>query len=107
MTARAAVFFSLFLAACGGKVEEEAVATSTDRADGCARACVRMSSTCGAFDASGGDCERSCRAELDDPASAGRYADCIDALSCADIQRGVSMDYGPIGACWSQARRGR
>jgi len=49
-------------------------------------------------------CEKSCAANFTSPNQQTAFAECIDALSCEEIQRGVTMNYGPIGECWSKAR---
>jgi hypothetical protein len=110
------LLLSCALVACGGRIDDSGEApvaapasnapASTTSGDGCTRACDRMTSTCSAI-ADDGECLRACRSGLgDDPDAARRYAACLEELSCADIQRGVTMDYGPIGQCFTRARRG-
>ncbi len=107
----------LALAACGGRIDTSSEApptasgtnnpSSATGADGCVRACERMTTSCDAMDDENGACVRSCRSDLGgDPEAERRYAACLEALSCEDIRRGMSMDYGPIGECWTRARRG-
>lgn len=102
---------------CGGRIDEPSdtptpasgtnAPASTPSGDGCTRACERMAKTCDALDDVNGSCTRSCRSDFgSDPEAAARYAACLESLSCADIQRGMSMDYGPIGECFTRARRG-
>jgi len=43
--------------------------------------------------------------ELPEASEARSYGTCIEALSCDQIERGVSMNWGPIGECWSKALR--
>jgi hypothetical protein len=98
------------LAGCGGAVEDSAPSpapatnapNSVAAGDGCTRACDRMTSTCRAYEDA--RCAESCASSFDTDEQAATFAACIDALSCEDIVRGVSMDYGPIGECWSRAR---
>jgi hypothetical protein len=102
------------LAACGGSVEDSGATkpsngssnapASTNTGDGCARACDRLK-TCGGLDdpRCAVSCSRDFGGQVD---AARRYAACLDALTCAEIQRGMTMDYGPIGECQTKARRG-
>jgi hypothetical protein len=100
---------AVVLASCGGAVEDgapsPAPATNTPNsfsdADGCSRACDRMTKTCAAY--RDPQCTSSCAANLHSPEQEDAFASCIDALSCDDIRRGVTMNYGPIGECWSRA----
>jgi len=112
--AGAALAFVIGLAACGGKVEEQgqpstsAPASNTPRNvvadDGCHRACARIASC--THDAQGTSdverCASSCAGDFGEP-GADIYASCIESLTCEDIQRGLTMDYGPIGACGAKA----
>jgi hypothetical protein len=107
---------TLLVAGCGGAVDDGAPSpspspSSTTNApnsmasgDGCARACDRMTGTCAAYEDP--TCVDSCSASFNTPAKASAFAACIDELSCDDIRRGATMDYGPIGECWTRARRG-
>lgn len=97
------------LAGCGGQVDESAPSpapatnapNSLSSTDGCARSCERMTRTCTAYEDP--RCEESCAKSFEEPEQATTFAACIDELSCDDIRRGVAMDYGPIGECWSRA----
>ena len=100
--------------ACGGRIDEpagmSAPATGTNApqnappGDGCERSCERMA-TCTSTTEDRSSCVSSCRREFTDAAAARTFADCLDALSCADLERGLSMDYGPIGECFTKAHR--
>jgi hypothetical protein len=105
-----AVFLAA-LTACGGSVDASSPApapatnaptNSTANGDGCARACDRMTKTCSALQDP--RCVESCSSDFSSAEQKDRYAACIDALSCEDIQRGVSMNAGPIGECFTLAR---
>ena len=100
--------------ACGGKIDEpagmSAPATGTNTpqnappGDGCERSCERMA-TCTSTTEDRSSCVSACRRDLTDAAAARSFADCLDALSCAELERGLSMDYGPIGECSTKAHR--
>ena len=99
--------------ACGGKVEETPTATitgenmpSSTQAAGCQGACERFLE-CNTTIDDRGSCLRECSSEFPDSASATRWGACIKALSCQRIEDGQFMDYGPLGECATQARRGR
>lgn len=62
-----------------------------------------MTKTCAAYDDP--QCVASCSSNFDAPEEGARFASCIDELSCDEIRRGAFMDYGPIGECWTKARR--
>ncbi len=113
----ACAFLCVAATACGGRIDEAADSpapapgtngpASTSGGDGCTRACDRMTKACAAVKDASGACLRSCRSDLgDDPDAARRYAACIESLSCAEIERGATMDYGPLGECLTRARRG-
>lgn len=98
-------------AACGGKVDEPSPSTTTGSnaptnapaaGTGCERACKRLDDCTALQDDA---CVRSCSHELSDPVSARIYGSCIESLSCATIQEGLSMDFGPIGACYAKAQQ--
>jgi hypothetical protein len=101
-------------AACGGKVDEPAGSSapaaganapqSTTSGDGCERACDRMAE-CTSTAGERSSCVSSCGRDLGDATAALAFATCLEALSCADIERGLSMDYGPIGECFARAHR--
>ena len=118
---RASFLLSLLLllgaGACGGAIDDASdsptpasgknAPTSTTPDEGCARACERMTKTCAAWTDDDGACVRSCRSDFGgDGAAAQRYAACLDALPCSEIERGMTMNYGPIGECHTRARRG-
>jgi hypothetical protein len=103
------------VAACGGRVDEDPSPTGTTpgstntpsnapAATGCAGACDRFRECTSAFE-DRTECVRDCGREFPDPARARVYASCIQALSCEWIERGLSMDYGPIGECYTKAGR--
>jgi len=99
-------------AACGGRVDDR-VPTSTPDASipsdaptlsGCEEACDRFHACAPSFE----DRERcisSCTTDLPDPGRQRAYASCIQSLRCEEIQRGLSMNYGPIGECHSKASK--
>ena len=113
-----AVLAALVAAACGGQVEPDPsgrpsqaapgtnAPSSTTRKDPCGRVCDRMITQCAAWpSATPESCTADCtRDQGGDPQVALRYAACIEGLSCEDIRRGMSMDYGPLGECWARAR---
>lgn len=107
-------FLALAAPACGGAVEDGASSSPSPVAapgtnapssvtitGGCARSCHRMTETCAAYEDP--RCEQNCASSFDTDAQAATFAACIDELSCEDIRRGIMMDYGPIGECWSRA----
>jgi hypothetical protein len=105
------LFLCVFLAGCGGAVDDGAPSPAPAKnapnalpngGDGCARACDRMTKTCAAY--TDPRCAESCASNFDSAEQASTFAACIDELSCEEIVRGASMDYGPIGECWSRAR---
>jgi len=99
-------------AACGGRVDDpapsstlpggEASVSNAKAATGCAGACDRFRTCTTSFEGQEA-CLRSCGREFPDPVRAGTYASCIQALSCDELERGLSMSYGPIGACYAKA----
>jgi hypothetical protein len=104
---------SLSLVACGGKVDEPSPAitpgsnTTTNApadASGCEGACSHLHD-CTTPPDDRDACMKSCGEELPDPAQARIYATCIESLSCATIQEGMFMNYGPIGECYTTAHR--
>lgn len=99
-------------AACGGKVDDSR-SPSTPGADatsnaplafGCAGSCDRFRECTSAFEDRDA-CVLSCQQEFPDSARARVYASCIQATSCEDLERGLSMNYGPIGECSFRAHR--
>lgn len=100
--------------ACGGRVEEEASSApvnggnvpASTQAVGCQGACERFLECDTKID-DRARCLRDCSSEFPDPASADRWGACIKALSCQRIEDGKYMDYGPLGECAAQAKRGR
>lgn len=104
----------LALASCGGRVDDPAPTStsaptpgsnspsSAPAATGCATACDRFRACTSSFEQRD-ECVRSCGRDFPDPARARTYASCIAALSCDEIERGLSMNYGPIGECYSKA----
>ena len=48
-------------------------------------------------------CVSSCAREFPDPARARTFASCVEALPCDEIERDLSMNYGPIGMCYAKA----
>src|SRR5690348_11439738 len=100
------------LVGCGGAVDDGAPSpspgtnapssNSVPNRDGCGEACRRMTVECAAYEDP--NCAQSCASNFTSPAQQTTFAECIDALSCEEIQRGATMNYGPIGECWSRAR---
>lgn len=111
-------FAGLFLASawpagCGGRVDDptpsslagSSRSTNVSAAGvGCAAACDRFRE-CTAAREDRDACIAACVKELPEASEARSYGTCIEALSCDQIERGVSMNWGPIGECWSKARR--
>jgi hypothetical protein len=105
----------LLTSACGGQIEPDPGTSrpsqagtnpnTTTRKDPCGRVCDRMVTVCAAYTSVTADaCAADCTSQYEgDPQAALRYAECIEGLSCDDIRRGMSMDYGPLGACWARA----
>ena len=106
----ALLFFAASAAACGGRVEDPVPTSTTGSnspssapaATGCEGACDRFRDCTTAFDDREA-CVSSCGREFPDPTRALAYARCIQALPCDQIERGLSMNYGPIGACYAEA----
>jgi len=115
-----AAFLSAAAVACGGQVEPDPgssgnrpsqaapgtnAPSSTTRKDPCGRVCDRMITQCAAWpSATPESCTADCtREHAGEPQIALRYASCIEALSCEDIRRGMTMNYGPLGECWARA----
>jgi hypothetical protein len=46
-----------------------------------------------------------CGRDFSDVAEARAYATCVDGLSCSAIDESFNMDLGPLGYCFSRARR--
>ncbi len=97
------------LAACGGRIEDPPAPPATTRASAgnvssampaCEDACTRIR-TCTGFEDL--DCATDCARRLT-PRGAAAYAACIDELTCETIERGLFMDYGPLGECHREAR---
>jgi len=101
-------------AACGGKVDDPAAGAatapgtnapqSTSSGDGCERSCDRLAE-CTTAAQERTSCVSACGRELTDESAARAFATCLEALSCADLERGLSMNYGPIGECYTLAHR--
>lgn len=103
-------------ASCGGRIEDDAggggsapatpaagtnAPASQPASEGCARACDRIEAC-----APGVQPRTTCITSCDDGfrgEQSRSYARCIGGLSCAEIERGMFMDYGPIGACYVRA----
>lgn len=114
-----AVLAALVAAACGGQVEPDPgssnrpsqaapganAPSSTTRKEPCGRVCDRMITQCAAWpSATPESCTADCTSEhAGEPQVALRYAACIEGLSCEEIRRGMTMDYGPLGECWARA----
>lgn len=113
MRVHSMAFVVVIVAACGGKVDEQSPSPSSGSAtnaptnapsgDGCARACDRIYVVCTDHADARDACARSCGADFD-ARSARAYAACIEGLDCATIERGLAMDFGPLGECWERAR---
>ena len=79
--------------------------------DECRRGCEYQASClpAGYADHDPTACLADCRAHLAsrDPNGPGarpkRWADCLTALPCAEVERSMSMNMGPAGYCYSQA----
>lgn len=97
-------------AACGGRIEDSPAPPATTTRDSaanvpsatpaCEAACTRIR-TCTGFEDL--DCATDCARRFT-PRGAAAYASCIDALTCETIERGLFMDYGPLGECHQKAR---
>jgi hypothetical protein len=106
----ALVVFVASAAGCGGQIDDPAPTattgsnspTNTPAATGCARSCDRVRACATPYDDRDA-CITSCGHDFPDPARARTYASCIEALSCDEIERGLSMNYGPLGACYAKA----
>ena len=98
------------IAACGGRVDDPAPTsspgsnspTSTPASTGCAAACDRVAGCTKPYEPLDA-CIRDCNLQFPDPARAAIYGKCIDALPCDEIERGLGMNYGPFGVCYSKA----
>ncbi len=102
-------------AGCGGRIEGEdgsGSASATPAAgsnapasqlgsEGCARACDRIEA-CAPGRQQRGPCITSCDEGFRSEQSRA-YARCLNELSCAEIDRGLFMDFGPIGECYVRA----
>jgi hypothetical protein len=106
----ALLFVVASAAACGGRVDDSApTATSGSNAPanapaatGCAGACDRVRACTTPFEERD-TCIQECDSQFPDPVRASIYGSCIEALTCDAIVRGLSMDYGPFGVCYSKA----
>jgi hypothetical protein len=105
------LFFVAAASACGGRVDDPAPTATTGSnsptnaptSTGCARACDRVR-TCATPYEGRDACVSTCEQDFPDLARAHTYASCIEALSCDEIERGLAMNYGPLGACYAKAR---
>lgn len=68
----------------------------------CAQACAYIERCVGRHDR---ECRSICESDLRVTRRAARYAMCARALSCAAIRRSMAMDSGPLGECFTLARR--
>jgi hypothetical protein len=106
-------WFTIGLGACGGRVDDPGPApsgpgstTNVDvkaSADGCTRACSHLATCAPGSNPGVPTCVSACQHDFDD-AHATRFGDCIEALACTQIVASLTMNYGPVGACYSQAR---
>jgi len=96
----AAIAFGL-ATACGGRVDESDTVTASS---GCEGACEHLA-RCATSAESRASCVRNCETSHPDPTRAGIYGDCVRAIPCADVQRALYADYGPLGACHDRAER--
>jgi hypothetical protein len=109
-TTPALLFFVAF-AACGGRVEDSAPTSTAGSnapanapaATGCAGACDHVRACTTPFEERD-TCIQECDSQFPDPGRAAIYGSCIEALTCDAIVRGLDMNYGPFGACYSKAR---
>lgn len=101
--------------ACGGKVDEPDPATtspstsanspkSTSSGSGCERACDHMI-RCIPSSEERSSCIASCSGTFPHPGAALTFGTCLEALSCAEIEAGRYLDYGPIGACYAKGHK--
>ena len=108
----ALLFFVASAAACGGRVDDPAPTTmpgsnspsNAPASIGCTGACDRVRACMTPFEERDA-CIRSCDRDFPDPARADIYGSCIEALSCDAIERGLGMNYGPFGVCYTKAGR--
>lgn len=112
LTSALLLFAVAAAAGCGGRVDDPAPSSTpgsnspsnAPTTTGCAGACDHFHACGPGFD----DRERcisSCASEFTDPARARIYGSCIQSVSCAELERGLSMDYGPIGECQTRAKK--
>ncbi|MBX3187859.1 MAG: hypothetical protein KF819_12625 [Labilithrix sp.] len=98
------------VAACGGRVDEPGppAATSTNgpsnaaMTTGCAGACAWLGACATSYEAR--DCIAWCARDFPEPERAQTYAACVARIPCDEIDRALSMDYGPLGACYAEAK---
>ena len=102
------------VAACGGRVDDPAPSSTpgsntpsnAPTTTGCAGACDRFHECTPTASDDRDKCISLCAREFSaDPAQARTYGSCIQGVSCAELERGLSMDYGPIGECYTQAHK--
>jgi hypothetical protein len=106
----ALLFFVVSAAACGGRVDDPAPPSTTGSnrpssaptATGCAGACDRVRACTTPYE-DRDTCIGSCGRDFPDPTRALAYASCIEALPCEEIERGLGMNFGPIGECYAKA----
>jgi hypothetical protein len=99
-----------FGAACGGRVDEPAPTSTTGTsgpvsapaATGCAGACDHIKA-CATPYAPRDRCIDDCARSFPDPARSEIYGQCVVAISCPDVVRGLAMNYGPFGDCYAKA----
>src|SRR6185295_11814789 len=102
--------FLLLLIGCGGRAEDGAAGPTTDTAtnssaaSGCPAGCDHMQSCSSEIDRA--QCTQACERDFAraPTSSPDVWGACIVQLSCEDIRRGIQMDYGPIGACYTKAQ---
>lgn len=96
--------------ACGGKVEpgpsgspsSPATDAASPRGAGCEAVCETFR-TCGHSTEEPALCVSSCKRDMPDAERARVYAECVQAIPCGELPRALTMDYGPIGVCYSKA----
>ena len=75
--------------------------SSTDCITACTRYRVCAPNVVGARQVD--SCVRDCNASLA-PTSQAKYASCMTALPCEDVEASLTMDEGPAGYCYSSSR---
>lgn len=103
-----------FAGACGGRVDDPSPTpstsagsnspTNTSGSDGCGDTCDYFLA-CAPAAEDRDPCVRSCNKEFPDQARARAFRRCVEAIPCGEVQLALSMDYGPIGQCYSSTKQ--